>query len=136
ADGLFDFNDVREIFFNNLTYTVFSLEQPNTEFLVHPFQEMKYSPVYELSQTNYLYTLLHADYILKMISTGMKICSKRPFQISNEKHFLKRLPQRLQSEFVSIYKQKSKNVSVLPRIHRFWIESDDYIFVDADYTQS
>ena len=78
--NLFDMYDVMDILRNGITSAVFTLDPPSTELHSHPFQEMKYFPKRLSLAQNYLQTLLHTDYLLKMISTGTEICAKSPFE--------------------------------------------------------
>ncbi|CAF1413483.1 unnamed protein product, partial [Didymodactylos carnosus] len=108
--NLFDLSDVDEVFSHNLTYAAFSLEHPTIDLLQHPFHEMKFLPTTELSETNYLMTLLHTDYLLKMMSSGIEISTKQSFLISNEANFMKRLPQDLQYALKRILQQQLESI--------------------------
>ena len=124
--ALFDSDDITDVFTKGLTNTIISLDQPDQEFLSHPFQEMKYLPQ-GLLNTKYLITLLHTDYLLKFMTTGMEINSKWPFPMRlGSEGFMQRLPQRLQELLKPL--QMRENFFNRGRIHRFWIEAGDPIY--------
>ncbi|CAM4910842.1 unnamed protein product [Rotaria socialis] len=124
--GLFDANDVQEVLTKGITNSLFTLDQPAVEFPSHPFQEMRYGPS-SLSKTNFLSTLLHADYLLKMISTGVEVCSEPPFQIRDASDgFMKRLPEWLQEELKPI--DERNDCAIMNSVHRFWIEAGEIAY--------
>lgn len=93
--ALFDAHDVHDVLTKGITNSLFTLDQPAAEYQSHPFQEMRYAPI-SLEKTNFLMTLLHADHLLKMISTGVEVCSEPPFQTrAASDGFMKRLPESL-----------------------------------------
>eukprot|EP01080_Neovahlkampfia_damariscottae_P010675 gene10675-3296_t len=113
---LFDSNDISEIFQLGITSAAFTLDQPSELYDSHPFQEMKYSPS-NISGTMYLGTLLHCDYLLKMMTTQTEISSRFPFEIKNSSDgFSQRIPRELHEKL--ILKNRSG------KAHRFWIEID------------
>ncbi len=58
-------------------------------------QEFRYAPE-SISRTNYLGTLLHADYLLKMLTASVEINAEKPFKFRNISEGLtKRLPNEL-----------------------------------------
>ena len=57
---------------------VFSLDQPATDMHYHPFQKLFFKPD-SLEGTMMLSTLLHADYLLKELSTGVEVSLYAPF---------------------------------------------------------
>ncbi|CAF3435002.1 unnamed protein product, partial [Rotaria sp. Silwood2] len=120
--ALFNTNDVIEVFKNNLEYGIFTLDQPDNEFHSHPFQQMRYHPS-SLVYTQYLATLFHTDYLLKMFTTGAEICAKPPFDIQPiNKGFFQRLPKYLQEKLKPI-NEYERNIA-FGQAHRFWIEPD------------
>lgn len=123
-DKLFNMDDVLDIMQSGTGGAIFTLDQPDTEKLDHPFQEMKYAPK-GIGMTNYLGTLLHTDYLLKMFTAEIEINSNPPFESRpiNE-GVLKRLPKDLQDAI----KLKRHNPSGRP--HRFWIQAGDVIFYE------
>ncbi|CAF3849068.1 unnamed protein product [Rotaria sp. Silwood1] len=124
--GLFDVDDIQEVLKKGITSSLFTLDQPNIEFQSHPFQEMRYAPK-SLSNTNFLSTLLHADYLLKMISTGVEICSEPPFQMRDASDgFMKRLPEWLQEQLKPI--DQRKDCVIMNSVHRFWIEAGEITY--------
>ena len=124
--ALFDSDDIIDVLTKGLTNTIISLDQPDKELLSHPFQEMKYLPQ-SLVNTKYLTTLLHTDYLLKFMTTGMEInsCWPFPMRLSSE-GFMQRLPQRFQELLIPL--QMRENFFSRGRIHRFWIEAGDPIY--------
>ncbi|CAF4746120.1 unnamed protein product, partial [Rotaria sp. Silwood2] len=94
----------------------------------HPFNDMKYLPKRLSLATNYLQTLLHADYLLKMISTNTEVCSQNPFEMRpSDSGFMLRLPSHIRNEFKSIIEQKHQNL-IGDNIHRFWIQAGTVSF--------
>ncbi|CAF1247483.1 unnamed protein product [Didymodactylos carnosus] len=125
-EGLFDAQDVLEVMRKGLVYGIFTLDQPNIEYPSHPFQEMRYGPS-KLSDTHYLSTLLHADYLLKMLSTGTEVCSEPPFEMRQTVDgFLKRLPEWLKQELKPI--DERKDSVIIDSVHRFWIEAGEITY--------
>ncbi|CAF3176140.1 unnamed protein product [Rotaria sp. Silwood2] len=124
--ALFGSNDIADVFMKGITKAIFTLDQPDNEFLSHPFQKMKYAPA-GLMKTQYLATLLHTDYLLKFMTTGMEINSKWPFPMrETSEGFMKRLPKRLQGLLKPI-EMRNKLFS-RGNMHRFWIEAGDPIY--------
>jgi hypothetical protein len=126
AAALFDSDDIVDVFTKGITNAIITLDQPDQEFLSHPFQEMKYLPA-SLTNTKYLTTLLHTDYLLKFMTTGMEVNSKWPFPMRPASEgFMQRLPKRLQD----LLKPLEMRDKVFSRghIHRFWIEAGDPVY--------
>lgn len=71
-DGLFTLNDVTDVLEGGISDAYFTLDDPDPQFRIHPFQEFSYHPT-SLNGTDYLMTMLHADYFLKQITTGIEI---------------------------------------------------------------
>ncbi|CAF4647590.1 unnamed protein product, partial [Rotaria sp. Silwood2] len=121
--ALFDAYDVHEVLTKGITSSIFTLDQPAAEFQSHPFQEMRYAPD-NLSKTNFLMRLLHADYLLKMISTGIEVCAKAPFQTrAASEGFMMRLPEWLRQELRPVHERKDG--AARNSVHRFWIEAGE-----------
>jgi curved DNA-binding protein CbpA len=131
GSGLFNWDDILDMCENDITESFFTLNQPDFELNSHPFQEMKYGPK-QLKKTNYLMTLLAADYLLKMFSTGTEVSAKEPFLFRNAyEGLLKVLPDKLREAVKPIHQRKNRD-SVCS-IHRFWIESGELPFnIDID----
>ncbi|CAF1395738.1 unnamed protein product [Adineta ricciae] len=124
-DGLFDEKDVAEVLQNDLSDTYFSLDQPDGDLLYHPFQEMKYKPK-TLLNTRYLETMLHADYLLKMLTTGIEVCAKIPFITrSIDEGFFQRLPEHLRQKLRPLDEMRKDHKDKKHSTHRFWIQADD-----------
>ncbi|CAF3720979.1 unnamed protein product [Rotaria sp. Silwood1] len=126
-DALFSDNDLNEVFSKGITQAIFTLDQPDSKLLSHPFQEMKYGPSSSLVHTQYLATLLHADYLLKMITTGTEVCAIAPFPMEKESNVLRRLPRHLQ-ELLKPLHQREKTKNLWGNAHRFWIEAGNLIY--------
>jgi tetratricopeptide (TPR) repeat protein len=127
--GLINMDDIQEILCNGITHSAFTLDQPETELQSHPFQEMKYGPD-SLKNTNYLATLLHADYLLKMFSMGTEVSAKKPFLFrEGDEGILQVLPQFLREALTNT--SHPSNSSNYGQVHRFWIEARE-----LPYTQS
>ncbi|CAF4341246.1 unnamed protein product, partial [Didymodactylos carnosus] len=129
--NLFDATDVMDTLRNGIFFAHFTLDPPNTDYHSHPFNEMRYLPK-RLSQTpNYLLTLLHADYLLKMISTGVEINAFEPFEMRpSAENLMQRLPAYIREELQAIATKKSGIIT--DSIHRFWIQPQSSI----DYEQT
>ncbi|CAM4806709.1 unnamed protein product [Rotaria magnacalcarata] len=130
--NLFDAGDVMDIVTNGISYAYFTLDPPNVEYHSHPFNEMKYLPKRLVNIPNYLLTLLHTDYLLKMISTGVEICSQTPFEMRpTSENLMQRLPVHIREELQSIVKKKSGLLT--NSIHRFWIQPESEIEYEQAY---
>lgn len=84
---LCDSHDIEEIVIKGLSYSLFSLDQPDFELDYHPFQLMRFSPQ-SLHNSRYLSTLLAADYLLKMITTDTEVIPEStnyPLSLMNDK---------------------------------------------------
>ena len=78
---------------------------------------MKFGPS-SLTQTRYLMTLLHADYLLKMLLMETEVSSKIPFEMRNaNENISKLLPNEIREKIQILRNSKS-----LSQINRFWIE--------------
>jgi hypothetical protein len=124
--NLFDATDVIDVLTNGIVYTIFTLDPPTADYHSHPFHEMRYIPK-RLSQIpNFLLTLFQADYLLKMISTGVEICSLQPFEMrSSTENLMQRLPAYIREELQAIAVKKSGLIK--DSIHRFWIQPQSTI---------
>jgi hypothetical protein len=82
---------------------------------------MKYCPD-SLKNTNYLASLLHADYLLKMFSMGTEVFGKKPFLFrEGDEGFLQVLPEFLREALTPpSHRSDSSNCG---QVHRFWIEA-------------
>ena len=108
GSGLFTMGDVFETLSNGIAGAFFTLEQPDTRYSSNPYQKMIYGPI-SMNKTNYLGTLLHADYLLKMLSTGVEVNSNSPFEMRPFDHNL---------DFVKPVESNGTN-----HAHRFWIQA-------------
>ncbi|CAF1444082.1 unnamed protein product [Adineta steineri] len=122
SDALFCSDDVLEIFQGSIDAAFFTLNQPDNDFHSHPFQEMLYSPS-TLLDTQFLSTLLHADYLLKMFTTGTEVCAKPPFEMRPiTTSFFQRLPSHLREKLKPLHEYEHHHS--IGGAHRFWIEAD------------
>ncbi|CAF1429829.1 unnamed protein product [Adineta ricciae] len=120
---LFDMNDVVDILTNGIVHAAFTLDPPSLDYHSHPFNEMKYIPRRLSSSSNYLSTLLHADYLLKMFSTATEICGQSPFEMrSADVALMSRLPAHIRDKFKAILEQKNQGLHG-DVIHRYWIQA-------------
>lgn len=108
GEGLFTMDDIFETLGRGIVSAFLTLEQPDTKYLSNPYQKMIYGPT-SMSGSNYLGTMLHADYILKMLSTGVEVKSEAPFDIRSFNHGLL---------FV-----KPVETNITNTAHRFWIQA-------------
>lgn len=113
GEGLFTMDDVFETLSRGIAGAFLTLEQPDNDRLFNPYQKMIYGPA-SMSGTNYLGTMLHADYILKMLSTGVEINSNSPFEIRSFDHGLK---------FV-----KPLETNITNNVHRFWVQAGPVLY--------
>lgn len=135
-DALFGSNDVNEVFRRGITQAFFTLDQPNSDLLHHPFQEMKFGPSSSLANSEYLITLLHTDYLLKMITTGTEVCAIEPFFVERESKVLHRLPTHLQ-ELLKPLHQQERSSNRWGGAHRFWIEAGNLPYeIERDKAQN
>ncbi|CAF1237632.1 unnamed protein product, partial [Didymodactylos carnosus] len=133
-DALFDSVDVKEVFELGVTSAIFTLNQPDNEFHAHPFQEMLYAPN-SLLDTQYLATLLHTDYLLKMFTTGTEVCAKPPFAMRPiDETFFQRLPKDLQDKLKLLH--KCDRHFAFGRAHRFWIEANEMVYEEQETDSS
>ncbi|CAF1228750.1 unnamed protein product, partial [Didymodactylos carnosus] len=128
--NLFDAADVVDVLTNGIDFAYFTLDPPNANYHSHPFNEMRYLPRRLENIPNYLLTLLHTDYLLKMISTGVEICSLIPFEMrSSTDNLMQRLPIKIREELQAIAVKKSGMIT--DSIRRFWIQPESTL----DYEQ-
>lgn len=124
--SLFDATDVLDVMTNGIVFAFFTLDPPNAEYHSHPFHEMRYLPKRLSKIPNYLFTLFHADYLLKMISTGVEICSQQPFPMRpSTENLMQRLPAYIREELQAIAMTKSGLIT--DSIHRFWIQPESTV---------
>ncbi|CAF1048957.1 unnamed protein product [Adineta steineri] len=132
TDAMFSSNDVTEVFQQGIPAAFFTLNEPDKDYHAHPFHQMLYSPP-ALVGTQYLATLLHTDYLLKMLTTGTEICAKAPFNMrSIADSCFQRLPKHLQDKLKPLH-DREHNFS-LGRTHRFWIEADPLVYEQQNST--
>lgn len=123
--GLFTHDDIKCIMVMGIRDSFFTLDQPNYEMKNHPFQEMKYYPS-NLMGTDYLATLLRTDYLLKMFSMGIDVCTMAPFVFRDiTEGCLEKLPKKLQEVLKPIHLRDDTHTD---NAHRFWIEAGKLIY--------
>lgn len=124
--NLFDAADIMDVLTNSITFAYFTLDPPSTEYHSHPFNEIRYIPKRLSKIPNYLLTLLHTDYLLKMFSTGVEICSFQPFEMrSSTENLMQRLPVYIREELQAITLKESGIIT--DSVHRFWIQPESTI---------
>ena len=110
-----------------------SLDQPGSFFSLeaidpqqtpyHPFNELIFAPN-ALEGTDFLFTMLYTDYLLKQFSMGFEIQYFPPFQLRPmSEGLLKGLPEELKEALASI---PSRGASP-KRVHRLWIQADNEV---------
>ena len=110
--------DFQHMLQNNLYQISFSLDQKDSQYPYHPFQTMAYSPA-SLEGSEYLFTLLDTDYLLKFFTTGQEVQGQYPYAMRPVQAILDALPLQLQN-IISEYRHSKKN----GKVNRFWIEAD------------
>ncbi|XWV26959.1 hypothetical protein QJ857_gp0090 [Tupanvirus soda lake] len=129
GQGLFTFDDINTVLVLGIQSALFTLDQPDTSMQSHPFQEMKYYPK-QLAGTDYLATLLHTDYLLKMLSMGIDVSSNMPFEFRDiNEGFINKLPEYLREAIKPIHQRE--NCTSHGTAHRFWIEAGELVY-DTD----
>ena len=111
----------------------FSLDQPdNKEAKYHPFQKFTYNPPC-LKNTDFLSTLFHTDYLMKMWSIGVEINRKMPFKQRpvNLNSIFSNVPEQFANQVLKSTQERGEESRVA---HRFWIqaESIDYQLVKTE----
>src|SRR5436853_3832788 len=107
--------DTMEILGNGITCAFYTLEPPDVKQRHNPYQKQIYGPNC-ISRTRYLATLLGADYLLKMFSTGTEVNDDYPFKFRRFNHGI---------DYINPVKGMGGQVT------RFWIEPKE-----LEYTQS
>ena len=105
----------------NQSRSFFSLEAIDPQQTpYHPFNKLIFFPE-ELEGTEFLFTMLHTDYLLKQFSMGFEIQYFPPFHLRPmSEGLLKDLPNELKEALSSIPSRgASRN-----RVHRLWIQAD------------
>lgn len=126
-DGLFTSSDVEDVLECGITDAHFTLKDPDSQFRVHPFQEFSYHPT-TLTGTDYLMTMLHADYFLKQITTGVEVNGLAPWFHTrpSSEGFLQRYSPDMQAILRPIMERVRDPIEPLSEIaHRFWIEAGE-----------
>lgn len=117
---LFNERDIKGVMTKGIVSSSFSLD-PGSGHPNHPFQELSFFPP-SLVGTDYLSTLLHADYILKMLIMGVEISGKFPFGLKDTKNgFLATIPEDLRHSFRSVSERSEKRILGAVRT---WIEAE------------
>lgn len=123
ADALFDWNDVKEVLERGLVAAAFSLDPPDHEHLpFHPFQELRFQVgPSQLDGSSLLATMLHADLLLKTLSTGVEVSASPPFLgRSVAASLIRRVPANLRSALHSVQERAGlRRDSDSNRAHRF-----------------
>lgn len=90
----------------------------------HPFNKAIFFPE-QLDGSDFLFTMLHTDYLLKQFSMGCEIQSRPPFELrSISEGLLKGVPSKLKQALSSIPSRGASR----SKVHRFWIQADSMEF--------
>jgi hypothetical protein len=81
-------SDIETVLSLGISSTFFSLDQLEDKLHANPLQKTTYFPE-SLDGTEFLLTLFHADYLLKMFTVGVEISSKPPFLMQDTSNLLK-----------------------------------------------
>lgn len=123
-DGLFTFDDVVDVLEGGISDALLTLDDPDPQFRIHPFQEFSYHPP-SLRGTDFLMTMLHADYFLKQIATGIEVNGLAPWfhTRSTSDGFLQRFSPELNAILRPVMERVRDPIDSSECAHRFWIEA-------------
>lgn len=124
-DGLFTPSDVADVLEGGISDAFFTLQDTDPQFRIHPFQEYSYHPP-SLRDTDYLMTMLHADYFLKQITTGIEVSGLAPRFCTRPSSdgFLQRYSPELQAILRPVMERVRSPIDPFSEsAHRFWIEA-------------
>ncbi|CAF1630117.1 unnamed protein product [Rotaria magnacalcarata] len=120
-NALFNSDDVELIMKRGITGASFSLNPPFGSSLPHPFQKATWEPNKDLADTDFLFTLLHADIWLKSVDMQAEISSLSPFKTRRvTKKSSSAPPDDL---YERLYDTHSTEENTLLLAARQWIES-------------
>jgi hypothetical protein len=127
SETLFDDSDIAAVLREGLTFSFFTLEAPDHKTApYHPFQEQKFAPAC-VEGTGVLPTLLHADLLLKYLSTGVEVSARGPAfhvrRVDGPGGLLSGLPEPLR-QLVRPVGVRTGSTEHPNRAHRFWFEPD------------
>ena len=119
-EALFSPMDVDFVLRYGIGKSFFSLEEVMVHLPLFPFSQLRFFPEI-IEGSSFLDTLLHADYILKMLSIGVKINAAASFeQRPSEERLLGQLPRALAEAIKQRVDQNSCS-----SFDRIWIEAGD-----------
>ncbi len=126
--GLFSMNDVNEALLYQENARFISLDPPSLDQPFHPFQEIRCDKsggnndktATGLEGTRCLYTMLHADYLLKSFSVGVEVSAIPPF---NQRPCKEGLIAHLPPHLKEVLKPISERGYNQNKMHRFWINA-------------
>ena len=134
GNGLLSYRDIIEILQLNpeeISKIVFSLDPVSGTEKYHPFMKKRCHPT-KLTDTEFMQTLFHADYVLKFLTTGMEVSAKPPFNLKPvQESLIRDLPKTLNFLRHPPYSRGSSHM----KSHRYWIEVEE-IFYDEDVTDT
>ena len=126
TSNLFNTFDIQDMISLGVVSGAFTLDQPcePNEYVLasNPYQEMKFTPQC-IERTNYLATLLHVDYLLKMFTMGVEVSNQYPFAIKSSEDLIRKCPEHIKKVLNMLKDEKQTD-----RAHRFWIEAGDAVF--------
>ncbi len=96
----------------------FSLDPPDPDMHLHPFNQMRYGPP-ALRDTQLFTTMMLADYLLKFFTIGNEVKGIYPYDMRSADQLLDQIPEYLR---VIIHNFRNTKTSE-EAIHRFWFEA-------------
>ncbi|EFC35392.1 predicted protein, partial [Naegleria gruberi] len=126
-DAYFSWGDVDYILKNGIRGIFFSLDPPDHPypFNFHTFQQIRVGPTDVPIHSDIVMTFLHADYLLKMISSGVEVNSYYPFHTRDVSNILEILPERLRAVLSPIHHRDNYVPDLGGSAHRFWIDCEE-----------
>jgi hypothetical protein len=117
----FTIYDLMEMLEKNITGAFFSLDPVDPKMRYHPFNAMRFAPA-DIYQTQFLNTMLLADYVLKFLTIGAEVQGAFPYDMRSITDMVKRLPKHLQNIINNFHAAQGHKSGA---IHRFWIEAEE-----------
>jgi hypothetical protein len=116
----FTIYDLIEMLEKNITWANFSLDPIDPQTMYHPFNTMRFDPQ-DIYKTQFLNTMLLADYVLKFLTIGAEVQGVHPYDLRPIEEMIKHLPKRLKNIINNFHASQRHNSG---SIHRFWIEAE------------
>lgn len=112
--------DLIEMLEKNVMGASFSLDPVDPNMAYHPFNTMRFAPN-DIYKTQFLNTMLLADYVLKFLTIGAEVQGKYPYDMRPVTEMIEHLPQHLKDIIEKFHASQRHNSGM---IHRFWIEAE------------